>query len=324
MKFLRWVLPGWLGLLLTMLGSPAWADGIVFAKAAPTTTPDQRAMLQFSNGVERLVIETSYIGSGTNFAWVVPLPANPKVEAVSTNFFEYLNLAYQPRLVWHDEELWLWVGFLLITFPITTGIWAWRRKGLSGMLWWLGLNGGAFICLTAIVPCFVVARATSAPVAAGSVEVREPATRWDLRHGDAGRDQRGGAGGVAEGQRIHDATALPILSSYATQGWVFVRPPSIAKTESDGGDRPHPLGFTFNTAKPRVSLAVDGGGKPGVVKLNCSLSDQAGWKYRGLKSSIVEARTSIEVATNDPGGWDMQMDLFGGSFPVITKLVTRN
>src|SRR5215472_6751106 len=86
--------PFWLTLLsLPLLCLTAFADGKVFttAVAAPVTTPDQRAMLQFSNGVERLVIETSFVGQGTNFAWVVPLPSVPKIEAVSTNFFGYLN-----------------------------------------------------------------------------------------------------------------------------------------------------------------------------------------------------------------------------------------
>jgi hypothetical protein len=66
MKSTLRILPGLICLFLAMLGSPAWADGIVFAKAVPTTTPDQRAMLQFSNGVERLasVREVSYLMNG--------------------------------------------------------------------------------------------------------------------------------------------------------------------------------------------------------------------------------------------------------------------
>src|SRR5512133_3036622 len=37
--------------------------------------PNQQALICYSDGVERLVIETSFLGEGTNFAWVVPLPS---------------------------------------------------------------------------------------------------------------------------------------------------------------------------------------------------------------------------------------------------------
>ena len=61
--------------------------------------PNQQALIHFSNGVERLVIETSFLGEGTNFAWVVPLPSVPEVKPVSESFFSGLQQAFQPRLM---------------------------------------------------------------------------------------------------------------------------------------------------------------------------------------------------------------------------------
>src|SRR3974390_876675 len=116
--------PFWLILLLLpLLCLTALADGKVFttAVAAPVTTPDQRAMLQFSNGVERLVIETSFVGQGTNFAWVVPLPSAPKGEAVSTNFFGYLNSSFQPNLITEADPWWLL--FLMAGYVAAVTIW---------------------------------------------------------------------------------------------------------------------------------------------------------------------------------------------------------
>ena len=81
---LAWVLLGWCGVV------SLWADGKVFAARGievPVRTPDQRALIHFKEGVQRLVIETAFAAEGTNFAWVVPLPSEPKIEAVSTNFF---------------------------------------------------------------------------------------------------------------------------------------------------------------------------------------------------------------------------------------------
>jgi hypothetical protein len=78
-----------------------WADGmVVHATAVPAEVriPDQRALIQFSNGVERLVIETRFTGAGTNFAWVVPLPSPPVIEEASTGLFPTLQCVFQPRL----------------------------------------------------------------------------------------------------------------------------------------------------------------------------------------------------------------------------------
>ena len=115
----RWLLQV---VCLVLASCSAFADGKIFARVAavPVITPDQRAMLYFSNGVERLVVETSFIGEGTNFAWVVPLPSAPNIEAVSTNFFGYLNMAYQPELILAAPD-W-WILFLVIGYLATISI----------------------------------------------------------------------------------------------------------------------------------------------------------------------------------------------------------
>jgi len=84
-----------------LLALPAFADGKVFpAKAYPAEVkiPDQSALLIWSNGVERLVIETRFIGEGTNFAWVVPLPAPPEIEPATTGLFPTLRTCLQPEV----------------------------------------------------------------------------------------------------------------------------------------------------------------------------------------------------------------------------------
>ncbi|MCZ6785621.1 MAG: DUF2330 domain-containing protein [Planctomycetota bacterium] len=69
-------------LALLCLTAPASGDGKVFSKAVPVVEiPDQRALIHWEDGRERLVIETSFRGEGTEFAWVVPLPALPEIEA---------------------------------------------------------------------------------------------------------------------------------------------------------------------------------------------------------------------------------------------------
>ena len=91
----------WALLAFLFMTASAWADGCVMrATAVPVEVriPDQRALIQFSNGVERLVIETRFTGAGTNFAWVVPLPSPPVIEEASTGLFPTLQCLFQPRL----------------------------------------------------------------------------------------------------------------------------------------------------------------------------------------------------------------------------------
>lgn len=64
----------------------ARADGKVFAPVMvpqQVAMPDQRALLAWKDGVETLVIESAFVGKGTDFAWVVPLPVKPEVFAAT-------------------------------------------------------------------------------------------------------------------------------------------------------------------------------------------------------------------------------------------------
>lgn len=87
--------------LLLLAPAAALADGMVFhptAIGSEVRIPDQRALICFSNGLERLVIETRFVGSGSNFAWVVPLPAKPVIEPATTGLFPTLQYLFRPRL----------------------------------------------------------------------------------------------------------------------------------------------------------------------------------------------------------------------------------
>jgi ABC-type Fe3+-siderophore transport system permease subunit len=93
----------------------ALADGMVFSEPevhAKIEIPNQQALIQFADGVEELVIETSFLGEGTNFAWVVPLPPVPEIEPVSENFFPGLQQVFQPRLI-HDVHRY-YIGVLFV------------------------------------------------------------------------------------------------------------------------------------------------------------------------------------------------------------------
>lgn len=109
---------------LYLLPTSALADGMVFSKPdvyAKIQIPNQQALIQFAGGVEEMVIETSFLGEGTNFAWVVPLPSAPQIQPVPENFFPELRQVFQPRLI-HDVHRY----YLGVLFVCLLAFLAWR------------------------------------------------------------------------------------------------------------------------------------------------------------------------------------------------------
>src|SRR5215472_18409440 len=87
-----------MALLVLLVSGHAFSDGMVVpstALSAHVEIPDQQALIHFTNGVERLVIETRFTGDGTNFAWVVPLPNQPVIEEASAGLFPTLQYILQ-------------------------------------------------------------------------------------------------------------------------------------------------------------------------------------------------------------------------------------
>ena len=103
-----------LALWVILSATSAFADGMVVQQVfyPKVEIPNQQALIHFNNNIEQLVIETSFLGKGTNFAWVVPLPAPPKVEAVSEGFFQNLQHSFESHLVQRVTPY--YTGFLFI------------------------------------------------------------------------------------------------------------------------------------------------------------------------------------------------------------------
>jgi len=58
--------------------------------------PQQKAAIYYSKGIETLIISPSYKGSAANFAWVIPVPARPKVSIVDGALFHELKTLTAP------------------------------------------------------------------------------------------------------------------------------------------------------------------------------------------------------------------------------------
>jgi hypothetical protein len=58
--------------------------------------PEQKAVVLFRKGTEDLIISPSYQGPTSDFAWVVPVPARPKVEILKGAIFHELAALTMP------------------------------------------------------------------------------------------------------------------------------------------------------------------------------------------------------------------------------------
>lgn len=247
-------------LLLVWLAWPAdvRADGKVFSQvtAVRTTTPDQRALVHFADDTETLVVETTFVGAGTNFAWVVPLPAAPEISAVPRTVFTNLERLFQPEVI-HKQVRW-WIGMLLLTLFVGTLLRVAGKRG--GALRCLLFMGGITFLAFLAIPNFVKARASAASFSIepsgvqilarqtvgvfDTVTLSSPdgaaLTRWLNEHGFA-----------------VPAAAAPVIADYAKQGWVFAAA-KLSRPDASGKTSPHPLAFKFKTDRAVYPLRLTG------------------------------------------------------------------
>jgi Uncharacterized protein conserved in bacteria (DUF2330) len=246
------LLAGW----LAMAGN-LHADGKVFSQvtAVKTTTPDQRALLHFADGTETLVVETTFVGAGTNFAWVVPLPAAPEISAVPRTVFTNLERLFQPEVI-HKQTKW-WMGMLLSAAMFAVAVHQ-RRQG-KDFVETLVLVTILGLLAALAVPNFVKARGLagiSIEQAGVQILARQTVgvfdtvtlsspdgaalTRWLNEHGFA-----------------VPASAAPVIADYAKQGWVFAAA-KLSRPDASGKTSPHPLAFKFKTDRAVYPLRLTG------------------------------------------------------------------
>jgi hypothetical protein len=251
-----------LGLLMVSAPPMIRADGKVWPGIgyAKVNIPDQRALIHYSNGAERLVIETSFVGPGTNFAWVVPLPAVPKIEPVSSAVFTTLPVIFQPKVVlkvghwWFPVLLVLGLG-ALVTSIVHRGGTPWGLFAVLIVLLFLG---------SLLLPS--LSRASSRSMAGGASSVAAPSVRILDRQRVgvfdtvtlSAKDPKALASWLNTNGFATPTSAAPVIADYVKDGWVFVAARVTRSTNTTEATSPHPLSFTFPTRKPVYPLRLTG------------------------------------------------------------------
>jgi hypothetical protein len=292
-----------LALLLGLIGfaNGALADGKVFPPTAypvEVLIPDQRAILAWSNGVEHLVIETRFTGAGTNFAWVVPLPSAPKVEAATRGLFPTLTHLLRPRVI-HSVPAW----WRLVMFASAIG-WLVLTVRQSGKIRWFDWVAGIavgfavggeelallgipvlsacmisvfgvrvkkltfgevlmvvlihFLAVALLLPALAKAKAKGG---SDSVEVldRQLAGVFETTTLTA-RDPGALRDWLNTNGYVLPKDVEPVIADYLRDGWVFVASKVRRDATSTEAGSLHPLSFTFAAKEPVYPLRLTGVG----------------------------------------------------------------
>lgn len=246
--------------LLGLLPLSAGADGKVFSPTAfpaAVNIPDQRALIHFTNGVERLVIETRFTGAGTNFAWVVPLPSQPVVEAASVGLFPTLQYYFQSPITHNVTRFYLGVGLVigLLLFLY------YLIKSCSGPV--AGVT--IFLLLLLSAGLLLPALSTTKSKAGSSGAFEPPVSVLDRQLVGvfetttiASPDPQALQTWLRDNGFVVTTNSEPIIGDYVKDGWVFVATKVRRDRAEEQTSTPHPLSFTFKTDRPVYPMRLTG------------------------------------------------------------------
>jgi hypothetical protein len=229
-------------LTLLALAALARADGKFVSTQVPVVEiPDQQAILVWKDGRERLVIDTAHTGEG-DLAWIVPLPAPPKIEAVSPAVFRTIEVVTMPEARHEPSNAWQ-VGLCLVLAGALLSVSRSIVAALGAMLLFLL---GAFLFMSPLIPrsheptVTVRGRCRAGSYDTATVESTDAGAllSWLDRNGFK----------VAQGAR-------EAIEKYVRDGWVF----AVARLKSGGlGGRAHPLSFEFEAKDPVYPMRLTG------------------------------------------------------------------
>ena len=348
---LRVFVPCLLLLQLLLATTPANADGGFVGTTAYATVqiPDQRALIHYADGVETLVIDTAFQGAGTNFGWIVPVPAIPTLLETTSGLFPTLGILFQPRVVPRAGDDYEWMLALgafafcqVLAFRSTRPL----RNALLITLFFV-IAGGL------LLPALATAKGKGErEEAAVQVLSRQTIGGYEVAilaspNGTALRDWLTRNGFTAP------PAFAPVLAAYAREGWTFVAAKLRLNNPLSASAQPAPLGLRFRTEHPvyplrltglgnehcRIELYVFGPGQaattvPQFHAADCAIPsypapDPNRWptgdRLRILHPALRQIVNGAPVATHLIGefrGADMQADAYLTWHPPMEKRTT--
>jgi hypothetical protein len=320
---------GWMRLWLALwllFPAGAFADGgFIPATAYPAAVqiPDQRALIQFADGRETLVIDTSFRGQGTNFAWLVPVPSVPEVEPASPGLFTTLQFLFRPKVV-HEvrQTYWVYVGLALFLAFV---VWWARRGGAAIELIVLFIFGCGLLSL--LSPS--LGRSASAEMASAGVSVldRKRAGFYETVTLTS-KDGRAVFDWLKENQFTVPTNFVPVIQNYAAEGWCFVASRVASDALLPAGGEAQPLALTFETPRPVYPLRLTGIDNPSCrIELYVFGPGRASAPYfeveRCGESYLADEHSGFAPRSGDVAIAHPALRKLVGGKPVATKLVGK-
>jgi len=145
---------------LLLIHQLSYADGF-FIPTARKKIPDipfQRALVKYREGTEALIVESSLIGKGGDYGWLIPVPSPPKkFEKVSPGLLKTISLQIQPQIHQMDPNPKAFGIDIALTFTLLVVFGCYRvmRKGIRAVIFPLLL---IFLYIF-IVPNFITYKA---------------------------------------------------------------------------------------------------------------------------------------------------------------------
>ena len=76
---------------ISLSATPVYADGcLVPDTSRDIYQPAQKAIIEYENGRQELILQVKYEGDADRFAWIIPVPSYPDVDATNAGQFEQL------------------------------------------------------------------------------------------------------------------------------------------------------------------------------------------------------------------------------------------
>jgi hypothetical protein len=264
----------------------ARADGGAFKRMIedPTaaTMPDQAALIAFDGITQTLAIQTRFEGDPSEFAWVVPLPSPPQVEACPPSVFKVLPRLFPRRVVTDSAIPPAWIPCLLLTIaivaiPRTKSPWM-RATIYVGLL---------AIMTVVLLPALGTARSSAGAAGESSLEVRTHLVGdHEVSILEAKRADEVTGWLTSNGFDVSPA-AGEAIASYVRDGWCFVASRSV-RTRTAASDEtitPHPLVFRFRTPGPIYPMRLTGANNTGPLTVTLYVfgsgtAEADGWTVR--------------------------------------------
>ena len=312
------------------IASPgAYGDGCFIPPTALANVqiPDQRALIHFDGATETLVIDTSFKGEGTNFAWIVPVPSSPKVQIATTGLFPTLQTILQPEVI-HNVPRIYWLVIIAGVFVFHL-LWKLRRSGPGSVTEVMSLWAVVLLLCALLLPAFGTAGAGSVPIGGVKVVERKRVGVYDTAVLSS-QDGMAVLQWLSKNGFVTPTKIIPAIRTYAKQGWFFVASKIRLDASLTDPAKPSPLALTFKTERPVYPLRLTGIGNE-ICRIDLYVF---GPGRAEIPNFVVERCAQPVYPVNSDEGWRKQrldvvrvrhtgLRMLVAQSPVATKLTAR-